>query len=65
MFQKFVSKLLFGELQLTQISKFSNFLLQHKNQRSSSKAVYGLSIILILKGTMIWGPSINRLPDFR
>ena len=32
------------------ITKFSNFLLQLKNQRSGSKTLCGFSIILILKG---------------
>ena len=34
------------------IIEFSNFLLQLKNQKSRSKTVCGLSIILILKGIM-------------
>ena len=42
-FKKFVSRLIFGELQLTQISEFLNFLLQLKNQRSGSKTVSGFS----------------------
>ena len=43
-FQKFVSRSALGELQLTQISEFSNFLLQHKNQKSGSKNLSGFSI---------------------
>ena len=34
------------------IIEFSNFLLQLKNQRSGSKTLCGVSIILILKGIM-------------
>ena len=36
------------------ITEFSNFLLQLKNQKSGSKAVCGISIIFILKGIMIF-----------
>ena len=37
-FKKFISRSVFGELQLTQISlNFQNFLLQLKNQRSGSR----------------------------
>ena len=42
-FKMFVSRSVFGVLQLTQISEFSNFLLQLKNQRSGSKIVSGFS----------------------
>ena len=50
-FKKFVTRSVFGELQLTQISlNFKNFLLQLKNQRSLSKIVCGFSIISFFKG---------------
>ena len=39
-----------GAPALADTIKFSNFLLQFKNQRSRSKSVCGLSIILISKG---------------
>ena len=34
------------------ITEFSNFLLQYKNQRFDSKTVRGFSIIIILEGIM-------------
>ena len=48
-FKKFVTRSIFWELQLTQISLN---LLQLKNQSSESKIVCGFPIILILKGIM-------------
>ena len=36
------------------IIEFQKFLLELKNQRSGSKAVRGFSIILILKGIMMF-----------
>ena len=41
------------------IIKFSNFLLQLKNQRSESKTVCGFSILFILKGTRSSLPAVN------
>ena len=41
-----------GALTHANITEFSNFLLQLKNQRSGSKTVCSFSIILILKGIM-------------
>ena len=50
-FTKFVTRSVFGELQLTQIS-LKNVLLQLKNQTSGSQTMCGFSIFLILKGIM-------------
>ena len=60
-FKNFVSRLVFGDHQNTQISlNFQTSCLQLKNQRSGSKTVCGFSIILILKGIMTFQGGLNK-----
>ena len=51
-FKKFVFRVVFGELQLTQVSLNFQTSCYNLKTRGRSKTVYGFSVILILKGIM-------------